>query len=212
MVRVLLFVACFGAFPSIAQSLQGSSDAIGLYMLPRERNPLHRYEGTVSASATFTPGVMLNRNEHNFYLSGFAEYHINRSVSVRGETYFHMNGQSAQPFFHDGMRTYFGAYYHLNNKYSGNWDVRLGFQPGVSVMRKANYSGDEVLDPLHMVVSPSFSTSIGFDYYVWRYFHFFTNVAYVNSTMRGLPNGSEKTDEILISAGLGFQIQTKGER
>lgn len=209
MVKLIVLIVGMSSFVSFGQDLTMNGKFMGI----RSRiNPLYRNSGTISASATFTPGVMLNRNEHNYYLSGFAEYHINRTVSVRGESYFHLNGQSTQAFVHDGIRTFFGAFYHLNRGSIGNWDVRLGFQPGITVMRKANYEGEQEIDPSNHVVSPSFSTSIGFDYYVWRYFHFFTIVAYVNSTMRGLPNGSEKTDELLISAGLGFQIQTKRAR
>jgi hypothetical protein len=49
----------------------------------------------------------------------------------------------------------------------------------------------------------------GVSYYVWKYFHFFADLTYVNSTLRGTSFGSHKMDELILSAGLGFQINVK---
>jgi hypothetical protein len=57
-------------------------------------------------------------------------------------------------------------------------------------------------------VAPSFALKVGADYYVWDYFHFFANLTYVNSNIRGTQTGIHKMDELLFSAGLGFQINT----
>lgn len=169
----------------------------------------YRVPGLLSASMTFSPGIMLNRNQTNFYLSGFAEYQMDRKVSFRGDSYIFLNGQGEQPYVDRAVRSYFGAFYHLNQGIFDNWDVKIGFQPGVTYMRKTNYeaNGAEVVSEPWL--SPSFSASIGVDYYVWKYFHFFANLAYVNSSLRGLSSGAERTDELLFSAGLGFQIRTR---
>ena len=45
-----------------------------------------------------------------------------------------------------------------------------------------------------------------------KFFNFFVDVAYVNSTYRGLSFGSEKTDELILSAGLGFNLQTRKKK
>jgi len=170
--------------------------------------PGYRVPGLFAASATFTPGFMLNSDNFNYYLSAFGEYHLDRKVSLRSDNYLILNGTSDDSFDDFAIfRTYFGAFYHFNAAPTGNWDVKLGFQPGITYMERATQLG--FLQVRNASLVPSFSVSVGFDYYVWKYFHFFTQLAYVNSTMRDLPGGSEKTDELLFSAGLGFQIRTK---
>jgi hypothetical protein len=58
-------------------------------------------------------------------------------------------------------------------------------------------------------VAPSFAMKSGVSYYVWKYFHFFADLTYVNSTLRGTSFGSHRMDELVFSAGLGFQINVK---
>jgi len=200
---VFIFVVC--SFGAIAQRQQGL-----VYYPPPELG--YRVPGLLSASATFTPAAMLNRKSNNYYLSGFAEYQLDNRLSLRSDNYFHMNGNGNPTFVHRGFRSYFGAFYHLNQSRVDNWDVKFGFQPGITFMRSYSYQDLMFPDASDWVVSPSFSLSVGFDYYVWKYFHFFTNLAYVNSTMRGLPTGAERTDELMFSAGLGFQIRTIKQR
>lgn len=207
MVRVWIALCFVGvSFTSMAQFQEKRA-----YVVEVLKQPSYRQPGLLSASMTFSPGTMLNRKSNNFYLSGFAEYQLDNKVSLRGDSYVFLNSSDAIPFVQQGFRTYFGAFYHLNQALYSNWDVKIGFQPGVSIMQPelwvVNSPGVEPQSRYH--VSPSFSISTGVDYYVWKYFHFFANLAYVNSTMRGLPDGGEKTDELLFSAGLGFQIQTR---
>lgn len=203
MVRgILIVVSVFFAYGSFAQDHSGL-----MYYRPIKKG--YRQPGLLSASATFTPGVMLNRASNNFYLSGFAEYQLDHRLSLRSDNYIHMNATGNPAFVHQGIRSYFGVAYHLNQASIENWDLKFGFQPGMTLMRSELSQDPIISTPSDWVLSPSFSLSVGFDYYVWKYFHFFTNLAYVNSTMRGLPMGAERTDELLFSAGLGFQIRTK---
>ena len=171
----------------------------------------YRQQGLLEASATLSPSTMLSRKSNNFYATGFAEYHFDLKVSLRSDTYYHLNSLEENGFIKDAVRSYFGIFYHLNHNQFSNWDVTLGVQPGVSIMSKNNYNA---LDPLvatdhsRVVVSPSFALSAGAKFYVWNYVNFFANVSYLNSSMGGLPDGHFNTDEIIVSAGLGFQIQT----
>lgn len=168
----------------------------------------YRAPGLLAASATLSPSILLNRTSGNFYLNAFAEYHLDRKISLRSDTYLFLNGLGDQPFLKNGARSYFGVNYHLNQLAVQNWDVKIGFQPGLVYAQHANYDATEEVSPSRYVLSPSFSLNLGADYYVWKYFHFFANIAYVNSQMRGLENGPEKLDELIFSAGLGFQIRT----
>jgi len=158
-------------------------------------------QGTLKASATIAPSNMLNRDVQNIYLNGFIAYQLDAHFSFRGETFYYVKGAANAPtdmVYSGAMNTYFGCFYHRGLK---NWDNYVGFQPGVSVVQTIYKSGASVI--------PSFAFKIGTAYYVWKYFHFFADLTYTNSTVRNLKIGSLKSDELIISAGLGFQINTK---
>lgn len=158
-------------------------------------------QGTIKASSTIAPSLMLNRNVQNIYLNGFVAYQLDEHLSLRGETFYYIKGAASAAtdiVYNGAMNTYFGAFYHRG---TNNWDNYIGFQPGVSVVQTLYKTGASV--------SPSFAFKIGTAYYVWKYFHFFADLTYTNTTVRGLSIGSLKSDELVISAGLGFQINTK---
>lgn len=163
-------------------------------------------QGLLKGTATISPSTMLNRSVNNTYISGFLEYFIEENLSLRGETFQFVNGNSKTDgtnlFIKQCNRTYFGVFYHLNKN---NWDQYIGFQPGIAIMKPL----DSVQSDTKLLTCPSFAVHIGSTFYVWKYFNFFVDFAYVNSSFRGLTNGTQKTDELILSAGLGFQIQTK---
>jgi hypothetical protein len=155
--------------------------------------------GLLKASATIAPSKMLNRSVDNIYLSGFLEYHLDKKLSLRGDTYWYVDGQAAKvtdETLSGASRTYFGMFYHANKK---NWDNYLGFQSGISLLKFSAISAK-------LSISPSFALTAGTTFYVWKYFHFFANLTYVNSTAHGIPGGSRRADELIVSAGLGFQV------
>jgi hypothetical protein len=183
------------------------------YGAERRLPPSYRQPGLIEASATFSPSIMLNRNSSNFYLSGFAEYHFDRKISLRSDNFFHLNGLEDNPFVHNAFRSYFGVLYHFNQDFFSNVDPYVSFQPGITIMSMRGWTPDGAqtfapVEPSRNVVSPSFMTSLGVKYYVWDYFNFFANVSYVNSSMGGVVGGPFRTDEMIMSAGLGFQIPT----
>lgn len=158
--------------------------------------------GLIKASATIAPSKMLNRSVDNIYLSGFLEYHLDKRLSLRGDTYWFVDGnalKATDETLSEASRTYFGLFYHLNKN---NWDNYLGFQSGISLLRFVAISPK-------VSVTPSFALTAGTSFFVWKYFHFFANLTYVNSSARGIPGGSRKADELILSAGLGFQINSK---
>lgn len=158
--------------------------------------------GLLKASATIAPGKLLNRTVNTIYLSGFLEYHIEKNLSLRGDTYWYIDGTAEKATditLRNASRTYFGVFYHKNVK---NWDNYLGFQPGLSFLRFGAISNKTS-------VCPSFALTAGTSFYVWKYFHFFANLSYVNSIAHGINGGSMRADELIFSAGLGFNLNTK---
>ena len=99
-------------------------------------------------------------------------------------------------------RLYVGVFRHFGK---GNLRWYNGIQAGTTV---TNYADNFLLER-KTYVAPSFGIKTGLAYYVWDYFHFFADISYVNSTLRGASFGSQHMDELFFSAGLGFQIQTR---
>lgn len=158
--------------------------------------------GLLAASITYSPSTLLNHAESNFYATGFAEYFLDEKFSLRSDTYLFLNSQNDDALIKDGVRSYFGIAYHVNK---GNWDGHIGFQPGITYMNRT-------VSTMQSSVIPSSALRIGTTYYVWKYFHFFANLTYVKSKLPVYQRGTLKTDELIFSAGLGFQIQTKKQR
>ncbi|MCR9173298.1 MAG: hypothetical protein NXI10_12430 [bacterium] len=203
MVRILLIVLLTGGVSCFAQRGENR------YIL-REIPASYRLPGLISASATFAPSMGIGDGLNSYHLHGFAEYHLSRNVSLKSDSYLLLN-RPLVTFYNDEMfRSYFGAFYHLNNnEIGGNWDVKFGLLPGVTYLKRTPWITGEDEDAFTRSLAPSVSLAVGFDYYVWTYFHFFSQVSYVHSNVRGLPNGSQQLDEIIFSAGLGFQIPTR---
>lgn len=167
--------------------------------------------GMIEASATLSPGIMLNRNETNYYLSGFAAITVDRRLSFRSDNYVFINSGNDDPFIDQAVRSYFGAFYHFRPDDITNWDKYIGFQPGITYMkRNPYYGGIQTFAPVEEKgqLMPSFALTVGTSFYVWKYFNFFANLSYVNSRLSGVTDSPFKTDELIFSAGLGFQIQT----
>jgi len=155
--------------------------------------------GLLAASITYSPSTMLNHNQNNFYANGFAEYFLDKKFSFRSDTYIFLNSQSDDAILNDGLSSFFGLAYHVNK---GNWDGHLGFQSGISYMNTQ-------VTTMRAKAQPSAAISVGTSYYVWKYFHFFANLTYTKSKLLVYQRGPQKTDELIFSAGLGFQIQTR---
>ncbi|MDG1331928.1 MAG: hypothetical protein P8P74_06340 [Crocinitomicaceae bacterium] len=157
--------------------------------------------GLLAASITYSPSTMLNYSDNNFYVTGFAEYYVDKKFSFRSDTYVFLNSQEdiSSAVIKDGVRSYFGLAYHLTK---GNWEGSIGFQPGLTIMNQS-------LTLTSPRLMPSAALRIGTAYYVWKYFNFFANLTYTRSKLMSPFNGSISTDELIFSVGLGFQIQTK---
>lgn len=167
--------------------------------------------GLLKSSATISIGDMLANTDQNYYISGFAEYHLTKNISLRGDIYFMMPVSEDQinfysaPLMKDGVRSFFGAFYHFNR---GNFDYNIGFQPGLNVLNVRNNA--PLNESLYSrIASPGFNIQTGVTYYVWKYFNFFAEVNYVRANLFGVNHFANNADEIIFSAGLGFQIQTR---
>jgi hypothetical protein len=180
--------------------------SINLWVFSQEgKDKLFFNSGLLKASATISPGRMIKNAANSIYISGFLEYALDSKYSLRGDVLqfvdaHYTNAALLEPKFMN--RLYFGAFRHFGNK---NLKFYTGAQAGMTVIQYYHsYNQGN-----NFSIEPSFAIKAGITFYVWKYFHFFTDVTYVNSTTRGLMFGSQKMDELIFSAGLGFQINTK---
>jgi hypothetical protein len=152
--------------------------------------------GLISASTTLSPSQMLNKNQMNFYVTGFLEGRIHKRISLRGELHY-MLGNNTDKFLRNNIRSTFGIQYGIP---VGNFEAHAGFAPGFSVMQSYH-------DPSNTEFVPSIQLNIGVRYYVWKVFHFFCNFSYIHARMNNLSKINGMADELMFSAGLGFNFQ-----
>jgi len=172
--------------------------------------------GLLKASSTISVSDMLATDQSNYYLSGFLEYYLSDKFSIRGESFVHAGGTDGKSdpinnpaFIKSGARTFFGGQYHFGKR---NYDFNVGFMPGISLLNLRNVT------PLNegetTFIIPTMAIQSGVTLYVGKYFNFFANLSYMLTPVNGINEAAVYTevvnaDELVISAGLGFQIQTK---
>lgn len=204
MVRGLLVgIVLFVSSSVFSQNFEGKR-----MMMPPPQSYIQ--PGMIEGSATFSPAIMLNRESSNFYLSTFAAYTIERNISVRSDSYFFLSSADEDPFMSKAIRSYIGVFYHFRPNNETNWDKYIGFQPGITYMKR-DYGGIYSIFEQEEKgkLTPSFALTVGTSFYVWDYFNFFANISYVNSKLRQDYGAPFNSDELIFSAGLGFQIQTR---
>jgi hypothetical protein len=201
MVKFIYFILLIQPFNFVSQEFPG---------LNPNRIELTSYfkPNLIKASATISPGRMIQNKANSIYLSGFLEYVTDKNYSFRGDVYQFIDGSYSsksliEPIFQN--RLVFGAFRHYGQN---NLKFYSGLQMGTTITtyNQNNLTGNKTY------VAPSFALKTGVSYYVWKYFHFFADLTYLNSTLRGTSIGSQKMDEILFSAGLGFQLGVKKEK
>lgn len=186
MVKSILIVACLMSF-----CLCGQNE---VYIRP----------GLIRSSLTISPSWMLNKPEFNYYLSGFVEGFVEKKLSLRGETHYFVDGKNEIPFLKFNSATYFGVLYHVSQN---NTDAHIGFMPGLSIIKINDVNETYNQSKTHIV--PSFSVNAGATFYIWKYCHFFANISYIHASIRGRRESIGRADELMVSAGLGFNINAQ---
>ena len=159
--------------------------------------------GLIRSTMTFSPSFMLNNKTTNYYVTGLLEGYLNKYLSIRSEAHYLVGGKSPDldPFFKNSIRASLGIQLH---KPIGNFDSYIGFLPSFSVSQinaDVDANGDH---PFHF--EPSFALKAGVTFYVWKFFNFFAEATYYNTTVRELDRIDGHADEFMISAGLGFNL------
>jgi len=162
-------------------------------------------EGLISGQATISPSKMLDFNESRFYLHGNLEAYLNSKVSLAGEIYYDLGSLTeGQNSFEYSHKLFFGASWHFTHN---NNDLYIGIQPGVSATKLNLISSLPVDAETTTGINPIFSSVLGYNYFVNKYFHFFVQ----SRIILGEHNYDMHTNlaEFSFSAGLGFNINAK---
>ncbi len=149
-------------------------------------------------------GFMLQHKNTNLYVSGNLEYFPEKIISVRGDCFWYIDSRQKNPVLKQNAIVLFGALIHLPK---GRSDFYAGLQPGISFTKPNNPGNADVVLPGRLM--PVLSISAGYTLFFSKYADFFIAANYMISRYRGSPSGSIKLDEIMISGGLGFHINTK---
>lgn len=141
----------------------------------------------------------------NVYIHGDLEYYTSNKISIRGESYFFMNGLKGDRIFAYNHSTFTGINYHFPTR--NKIDPYIGFQPGLAMSQKAidtEELGSESYR--NTIYSPLFSGLVGVNFYADKFFHVFANVRYVNGNLLSTYSSPVSLNEIRVSFGLGFNL------
>lgn len=192
-IGVLFFVACF-----IAAQAQ------------EEKKQFIR-KGLIRSMATISPGIMLEENTSSISIHGNLEYYVADNVSIKGDSYFFLNDN--QNKFSANHATFAGASYHFKTK--SHFDPYLGFQPGIALAMRKDWSDvlffapvpDYYSVPPKQELCPLISPTLGFNFYFQNLFHLFMETRYIAGQY--LPDDgspSRSLSELRFSFGLGFNL------
>ncbi len=158
------------------------------------RPGLIRAQGTLSVSSNFNSG-------NHFFLHGNLEGYLTKNLSLSGEVYHYLGTLSDIDQFNFNENIFFGFSWHFTK---ANHDFYFGLQPGVAIieLNPEKYS----LSEMNTGVNPVMSMVAGYNFYVNRFFHFFVASRFVAGNH--LQNSATKLNEVRLSAGLGFNLNT----
>lgn len=156
-------------------------------------------KGLIRAQLTISPATLLDYSEAPFYFHGSLEGYLNKKTSLVGESYFYLGNISGESTVFDfNHSVFFGGSYHISQD---NGSLYIGLQPGVSFTRIKTLEGQE---RGNLGVNPLFSSVVGYNFFVHRFFHFFVQSRLVLG--QHLYNESRSLNELRVSAGLGINL------
>lgn len=162
-------------------------------------------KGVFRATATISPSISLSNSFNNIYISGESEYYFESFLSLRGDLFVLAGTLEEKQDLYHHHHLMIGPQFHGQK---GIVDFFGGFSMGLNLTSEKNYF------PLPDIynqrsLTPNFSINSGVNFYVFDYFHFFAHARYMMTTYRGHFSGNKRMDELIFSAGLGFQIPSK---
>lgn len=164
-------------------------------------------KGLVRSQLTISPGWAIGQKNTNIFLQGDLEYYVTRKVSIKGDIAYFLDTQGSGNLKMDHS-LFFGANYHFPYK---RFDPYIGLHPGASLIQMRNPNVGTLELPVAytesvMKISPAISVTTGFNFYVWKFFHFLGKVTYVHASHPTEWGTNYALDEFRIAFGLGLNV------
>lgn len=157
-------------------------------------------------SGAISPGFMTRHAITNIYLAGKAELFTDARMSFRGEVLWYVDAQQETPLLEVNHQLAAGPFRHW---VKGRLDMALGFEPGISITKpRGTAPGMESPAP-PLRVMPNAALCAGLTLSVWEYFQFFVDARYVHGRYTGPYTSGIGLDEVILGAGLGWQLRLK---
>lgn len=160
--------------------------------------------GLLKADLAFVQSFMTRHKSSNVYLGGDLEFYASRNISIKGDCFWYLDTRQRSPVLKQNALVLFGAVMHYP---IGKHDLSAGIQPGISFTQPMPDPQMERTYPVRLL--PAFSISAGYTFCFSRLCNFFLSASYVTSCYRGGAAGSIRLDEIFLTGGLGFHLNTR---
>ena len=158
----------------------------------------------VRGSVAISPGFMTQRPLTNIYVVGKLEVFADERISWRGEGLWYIGNQQDSPLLEQNSQITFGPFVHFTHK---RLDFALGIEPGVALTRPGMDSTFLESAPLRAI--PNMALCGGLTFAVWDYFQFFIDARYTHANYTGPYSNLIPLDEVVLGAGLGWQVPVK---
>jgi hypothetical protein len=153
---------------------------------------------------TITPSAMLSERLNHIYLHGCLEYYINKKYSFTGDSYVYAGQQAPdRQWFDYTHSSFFGMNRHFTKR---NHDFYVGFYPGFGIS-KLSSTGNNLPVELNQKISPLIGIGAGYNFYFYKFFHFFAHHRLVLGSH--LQDEPVSLNEARLSLGLGFNLNLK---
>lgn len=148
----------------------------------------------------------------NSYFHASLEWCFDNRVSIGADGSYFFSTQGDYKPLKMNHSLLLGAFYHFPVKNKA--DFYCGIQPGIALVQQNTYTyqnaytyKDSTISHTRIKATPLITCSIGASYFFWKYMHLFAGLKYTHGTFVSQYGSSIPLDELMISAGLGFQLQ-----
>jgi hypothetical protein len=174
----------------------------------QEESGQYIHKGLFRSMGGIAPGIMLKENVSTVSLTGNVEYYIADNISLRGDSYFYMQGKdkSGKDPFEFNHSTFSGASYHFKTK--NHFDPYFAFEPGIAISKKnpSLITVPELYSSGNASANPLLSSALGFNFYFQKWFHLFAEARYISGKHLSDATAPLSLNELRFSFGLGWNI------
>ena len=151
-------------------------------------------KGLLSTQGAISPGITIDQGK-GIHLHGTLAYRFDEQFSVRGDSYYMLQGEEA-PTFDPFSSTFSGFAYHLAG--NSSLDPYLAFQPGLAYTASGSLNGGKSFDPL-------VSGLLGIKYHAPRVFNVLVETRYLHGKRLG-ERGTTPLSGFRFTFGLGLHL------